>query len=204
MKNRPAVTRFVKATRISSGDEGTSAFGDYPCFGGTVIKELHEYWEHLERYRAVTLQMLDMVEESDLPWRPLPAMMTLGQQFLHIAQGEDFMIHGLFHGEWDQDRARLPKQVLDIDELRARFDGIRTSTQVALNGLDVDELSGPVGQPPATRSSRLWALLEHEVHHKAQIAIYFRMMGKVPPFFAEPLEPGSRPDEVLREKLGGV
>src|SRR2546425_12783504 len=33
----------------------------------------------------------------------------------------------------------------------------------------------------------LWFVLEHEIHHKAQLALYLREMGKVPPFFALPL-----------------
>ena len=169
-----------------------------------MIDELNDYWEHLERYRAVTLQMLDQVEEPDLDWRPLPEMMNLGQQFVHIVRGEDFMIHGLFESDWDLDRCRLPKHVRGIGELRATFEDARARTQEELGVLDAPGLSETVGEPPSTRASRLWALLEHEVHHAAQISLYLRMLGKVPPFFGAPLERGSRPDVALREQFGGV
>lgn len=169
-----------------------------------MIDELREFAEHLERFRAVTLQTLDMVDDAELSWRPHPEMMSLGQQFVHIAQGEDLLVHALFHGEWDEERARLPRQVGSTEEVRAFFEEVRPRTRACLEELDATGLSFLVGDPPATRSSRLWSLLEHEIHHKAQIALYLRLLGKVPPFFAEVLEPGSRPDVDYREKLGGV
>ncbi|MGA7306965.1 MAG: DinB family protein [Rhodothermales bacterium] len=169
-----------------------------------MIDELSDYWEHFERYRAVTLQMLDQVEEPDLDWRPLPEMMNLGQQFVHIAQAEDLMIRGLFEDDWDLDRARLPKHVRDIDKLRMSFEDAHARARGKLDGLDVRGLFETFGEPPSTRASRLWALLEHEVHHAAQISLYLRLLGKVPPYFGEPLEPGSRPDVALRAQYGGV
>ncbi len=34
--------------------------------------ELEDLREHLERYRAVTLQVLDLVTDEQLAWRPGP------------------------------------------------------------------------------------------------------------------------------------
>jgi uncharacterized damage-inducible protein DinB len=56
----------------------------------------------------------------------------------------------------------------------------------------------------ATLRSWLWFILEHEIHHKAQLSEYLRMMGKVPPYFAMTLPDGRRPDLQARADLGGV
>ena len=40
----------------------------------------------------------------------------------------------------------------------------------------------------------LWYVVEHEVHHKGQLALYLREIGVVPPFFALAFPPGVRPD----------
>jgi uncharacterized damage-inducible protein DinB len=69
----------------------------------------------------------------------------------------------------------------------------RLDEKVAIGGED----------PGNTRRWWLWLLVEHEVHHKAQIAVYLRQMGKTPPFFAAALEAGARPDVEMTEKLGG-
>lgn len=171
------------------------------------MPELDDFREHLERYRAVTLQALDLVDDRDLAWRPGPDHYTLGQQFLHIAQSEDFQIQGQFAGDWDYERARFPARELHVADLRTLLIETRGRTLAALDALDPahldDEVALGVGEPARTRRWWLWLLLEHEVHHKAQIAVYLRQMGKTPPFFAEALEGGARPDVEMREKFGG-
>jgi uncharacterized damage-inducible protein DinB len=172
------------------------------------MAELDDLREHLERYRAVTMQALDLVVDDDLGWRPGPDHYTLGQQFLHIAQAEDFQIRGQFAWEWDYERARFPTRELDVEYLRALLKETRLRTLEALETLDEERLDEEVilgGDEPAhTRRWWLWLLVEHEVHHKAQIAVYLRQMGKTPPFFAAALEGGARPDVEMRDKMGGI
>jgi uncharacterized damage-inducible protein DinB len=171
------------------------------------MAELDDLREHMERYRAVTLQCLDLVTDNELGWRPGPAHYTLGHQFLHIAQSEDFQIQAHLFGNWDYERARFPARALKVGELRTLLNETRARTMAALNELDEGRLSEPVdhgeGRPIQTLRWWLWLLIEHEVHHKAQIAVYLRQMGKTPPYFAAPLEGGARPDVEMREKFGG-
>ena len=171
------------------------------------MSELDDLREHLGRYRAVTLQCLDLVADEDLGWRPGPGHLTLGQQFLHIAQAEDFQIQGQLFGDWNYDRARFPGHELGVEELRKLLNEARSRTLAALADWDDGRLYEPVEQrgsdPPRTQRWWLWLLVEHEVHHKAQIAVYLRQMGKTPPYFAAALEGGARPDVEMREKLGG-
>ena len=171
------------------------------------MSELDDLREHLERYRAVTLQCLDLLADEDLGWRPGPDHFTLGQQFLHIAQGEDFQIQGVLFADWDYERARFPSQAMGVKDLRELLNATRSHTVAALDGLHegrLDELVNlPSGEPGQTRRWWLWLLVQHEVHHKAQIAVYLRQMGKTPPYFAAALEGGARPDVEMTEKLGG-
>jgi len=171
------------------------------------MAELDDLREHLERYRAVTLQALDLVTDDDLGWRPGPDHYTLGQQFMHIALSEDFQVQAYLHGDWDFERARFPARELKVDELRALLNETRERTMLALGELDEERLGELVdqgeGRPVQALRWWLWLLVEHEVHHKAQIAVYLRMMGKTPPYFAAALENGARPDAEMQEKLGG-
>lgn len=171
------------------------------------MAELDDLREHLERYRAVTHQALDLVTDEDLGWRPGPDHLTLGQQFLHIAQSEDFQVQAHLNGDWDYERVRFPARELKVDELRELLKATRNRTIVALSELSAGRLNEQVdlgeGQPVQTLRWWLWLLVEHEVHHKAQIAVYLRQMGKTPPYFAAALENGARPDAEVLEKLGG-
>jgi uncharacterized damage-inducible protein DinB len=111
--------------------------------------ELSNLREHLDRYRAVTLQTIDVVpDDAALAWR-----------------------------------ARL--DVMPASELDAGRDA-------------------PSAPPGVTMRWWLWFILEHEIHHKAQAAVYLRQMGFIAPFYAMPLPIGARPDFASRESLGGV
>ena len=169
--------------------------------------ELEDLVEHLERFRSVTLQMLGMVNDGDLSWRPGKGHYSLGQQLLHIAQAEDLYAHGLFEGDWNYDRVRFPTRLPTVAELKEFYRTVREFTRAELTKLDSGRLGGIVTIPdsPLEHSLRswLWFLVEHEMHHKAQVSVYFRQMGRTPPFYAMVLEQGVRPDVVAREELGG-
>mgnify|MGYP006200489735 CR=1 FL=1 len=161
----------------------------------------------MERYRAVTLQVLDLVTDEQLPWGPGPDHYSLGQQLLHIAQAEDFHAHGLFENDWDTTRLQLPKSTTSRDELRSYFARVRAYTRERIEALSEEDLGtippGPEQPVPWSLRSGLWFILEHELHHKGQIWLYLRTMGITPPFYAMPLPPGERPDIAAREELGG-
>lgn len=154
--------------------------------------------EHLARYRGVTLQTLEMVPPDKLPWFPAIAQFSFAQQFLHIAQVEEFYARGLFEGDWDLNRIGEAKERLTLEKLRQKLEETRQFTLERLERLEPGRLDAPVSVPniPVEWPLRswLWYLVEHEIHHKAQLAVYLRQVGLTPPFFAFVLPPGVRPD----------
>lgn len=172
-----------------------------------MIPEIEDVREHLERFRAVTLQVLEIVTDDELSWRPDADSYSCGQQLLHIAQAEDFYSRGLFENDWSMDRLRLPRTIDTRREIRAFFAEVRQRTLAHLDALDPASLGRiwdvPGAPMPLTLRSWLWFVVEHEIHHKAQLSVYLRRMGHVAPFYAMPLPPGERPDFAARQELGG-
>jgi len=171
--------------------------------------EIEDLREHFERYRAVTLQHLERVDDEHLSWRPRPDAFSCGQHFVHLVQTEDFYMRGLFQRDWNPERMRFPNALPSRAELREQFEAVRRFTLNFFSTLTSDQLTAIV--PPILGStiewslrSWLWYVLEHEVHHKAQLAEYMRQMGRIPPFFAFVLPEGQRPDIEARAKLGGI
>lgn len=169
--------------------------------------EIQDLTEHMERYRATTLQVLDLIDQGDLSWRPSADQYSLGQQLLHIAQTEDRFFRGIFEGDWSTDRIRFPEDLPDLPDLRAYFLRVRQFTLSKLREVDASQLGRtmeiPDGPPDHSLRSWLWFVLEHELHHRGQIWAYLRAMGRTPPFYAMPLPPGERPDIPARQELGG-
>lgn len=171
--------------------------------------EIEDLREHFERYRAVTLQHLERLADEQLSWRPRPDAFSCGQHFVHLVQTEDFYMRGLFHRDWNPERMRFPKVLPRKAELRDQFDAARKFTLNCFSTLTSGQLTAIV--PPILGStvewslrSWLWYVLEHEVHHKAQLAEYMRQMGAIPPFFAFAVPEGQRPDIEARANLGGI
>ena len=154
--------------------------------------------EHLERYRGVTLQTLDLVPEEKISWRPATGLRSFAEQFLHIAQTEDFYTRGLFTDDWNMARYARPALEIVREMARNKLYEVRAFTLARLDELDPSQLGSPRLVPgipvPWPTRGWLWYLIEHEVHHKAQLALYFREIGMTPPFFAAVLPPGVRPD----------
>ena len=163
-----------------------------------MTDELSILGEHLERYRGVTLQTLAMVPEEKLAWYPAIAQFSFGQQFFHIAQVEEFYSHGLFDADWNPARLEKPAGRLSREQLQQKLEAARRFTLEWLARLEAPQLDTAVTVPnvPVTWPLRswLWYLVEHEIHHKAQLAVYLRQIGLTPPFFAFVLPPGVRPD----------
>ena len=90
--------------------------------------------------------------------------------------------------------------------MRNEFIATRVRTMEAFDTLDESSLDKIVIVPTAPVELPLrwwlWFILEHEIHHKAQLALYFRQLGKVPPFFAMVLP--DRPDIRIRAEWGGA
>jgi uncharacterized damage-inducible protein DinB len=93
-----------------------------------------------------------------------------------------------------------------ISHLRSDFTTTRAQTLAdfdMLTDAHLDEVkqlpNAPVELP---RRWWLWFVLEHEIHHKAQLALYLRQLGRLPPFFAMVLT--DRPDIRIRSEWGGI
>ncbi|HEX8090148.1 MAG TPA: DinB family protein [Blastocatellia bacterium] len=160
--------------------------------------ELADLREHLKRYRDVTLQTLEFVPDDKLSWSPGAGLRTFAEQFLHVAQAENFHSRGLLTGEYDFNQLKPPGEPLTRDALRQRLSDAHAFTDEKLASLDAGKLDEVMKVPnvPVAWSLRswLWYLVEHEIHHKAQLAMYLRQIGITPPFFAFVFPRGVRPD----------
>jgi uncharacterized damage-inducible protein DinB len=154
--------------------------------------------EHLQRFRAVTLQSLERTPEDKLRWSPDPGLMTFAGQYAHLANVERLYVRGLSTGEWRPEANALDAPG-DIAQLRTALHDARATTAAWLDSVAPAALEEVVTVPwlPVRWSLRswLWYLVEHELHHKGQIALYLHLCGIEAPFFAFELPKGVRPDK---------
>ncbi|HVZ41788.1 MAG TPA: DinB family protein [Candidatus Kapabacteria bacterium] len=160
--------------------------------------ELETIREHLQRYRSVTLQLLDLVPEDALHRHVAEGARSFADLFMHIAQVEEFHITGLFQDRWDFGGVRPPADPPTRRRVQAELAATRSVTLDAIASLAEEDLTRSIAAPgiPASWPLRswLWYLVEHEIHHKAQITDRLVALGIDVPFWAFALPAGMRPD----------
>jgi len=160
--------------------------------------ELAVLRDNFERFRGVTLQMLNLLPEEKLSWRPAENLRSFAEQFLHIARVEDYHARGFFAGDWSPEHTKFPSLPLSHEDLKRELVAPRPFLMQHLEALDVARLDSIPQVPnmpiPWSLRTWLWYLVNHEVHHKAQLALYMREIGIKPPFFAFVFPGGFRPD----------
>jgi len=154
---------------------------------------------------AVTRRVLERVPDDKLDWRPHPTSRTMGELATHVANLPHWVEVTLHRDSFDIAPPDAPpprvEPVTAASELLARFDANVTAGHEAIAAADDAALSAPwsllkggkVGFTlPKTAVLRSF-VMNHIIHHRAQLAVYFRIAGVAVPSIYGPSadeEPG--------------
>jgi uncharacterized damage-inducible protein DinB len=143
---------------------------------------------------AVTDNLMALVEEADLPWKPATGSnwMTTGQLLKHLTEGCGMPFRGFITGDWGvpegTDLSGLPtaeqlpavasvaeaRQLLAEDKARA-FAALATVDEDALSSRDAPAPWDPSGMK---LGPRLLQMVHHLEQHKGQLFYYLKLQGK--------------------------
>jgi uncharacterized damage-inducible protein DinB len=138
---------------------------------------------------------VDALPAQHFDFKPQPAMLTAHQTVLHIAEAEHSwmnIIEGKPYEEWvvELENGEGYKTVCDAPDheaLRALLEKSHRRTQQWFDR-PVSELSGVItyrAYDGIERQYKLHWILdhvqEHEIHHRAQLNMFLRMLGIRPP-----------------------
>lgn len=160
-----------------------------------TIRAFYPYWD--TQYRPFLLQAVEALPAKHFDFKPHPELLTAHQLILHIAEAERGWLHHVVEGgsyeEWvipHDDPAQGWKTVYDAPDhaaLQALLEEWHRPTQRWF-GKPASELGRVVTyrppEGPERRFTLHWILdhlQEHEIHHRAQLNLYLRLMGIKPP-----------------------
>ncbi len=166
-------------------------------FSGT-IRSFFPYWD--AQYRPFLLLAVDALPAERFDFKPRPELLTAQQIVVHIAEAERAWNH-IAQGrpleeieEWvapNEDPATGNHTVIDAPDHAALHRLLETEHQPTQRWLDrpVADLGQVITyRPPGSGDERrntihwlLQRLQEHEIHHRAQLVTYLRLMGVTPP-----------------------
>jgi uncharacterized damage-inducible protein DinB len=180
----PTLSEIRAAARRRSADD----------YGGT-IRAFYPYWDL--QYRPYLLEAVGRFPAAQLDYKPRPEMMTARQVILHIAETEHGWVHAAIDGhreeEWvvaaadPADGWRTTIDAPDRSALRALLDRWHEPTQRWFER-PAEDLARVIDrrfkdglQLSYTVHWILDHVQEHEIHHRAQLNLYLRLLGIEPP-----------------------
>ena len=145
---------------------------------------------------AKTRKVIERVPDDKFDWAPHPTSMTLGRLALHVVQVVSWAADTITLPELDLAPADGPEyprpHAANRAELLALLDKSVASARAALAAAS-DEAFAHVWTLKAAGKTMFsmpraivvrGMILNHMIHHRAQLAVYFRMLGvPVPPIY---------------------
>ena len=143
--------------------------------------------DYFEQIRARTRRVAVLVPREQLEWRPRDGAFSFGDLIRHLGAIERFM----FAENAQCNPSRYPghgRELADgYDDVIAFFDRMHAESMLILRSLTNEQLEAKCNTPagtPITVWKWLRAMIEHEVHHRAQIYMMLSMIGvTTPPMF---------------------
>lgn len=136
--------------------------------------------------RESSLKRLRLVPEGRESWRPTPEAMSFADLAQHLIVADEWLFRKLDEcalepmvghaGEADEvTRGRYLEMLARLEETGRQRDGL-------IAGLSADQLAEPIFDRRFGGEVTVWWVivrgnLDHEIHHRGQIAAYLRMAG---------------------------
>ena len=144
-----------------------------------LVTELMRHWASV---REGLLATIAKFSDADLPYRPFEGAYSVAQLMLHIADEEDIELHwGLMRQLEAMPAARDPATFPDVASIVAAITQVRALTQQ-----DAASFSDHAVQSEVTAAwgaavrpiDMLWHVMEHEVHHRAELSLILGLLGR--------------------------
>jgi CheY-like chemotaxis protein/uncharacterized damage-inducible protein DinB len=165
---------------------------------GPDIKEV--FLKQKEAIRRQTLQVVARLKPEHMEWRPEKEALSVGEMLRHLWLSEEGVRRVALAGDFSYYEARLPKglravlgAVGTLEEERKNLERVHGETLTQVQAFPLERWQEERAHPGLGIRRKVYALLfginEHEVHHRAQLMTYLRMLGLPLP---EPTAPAAR------------
>ena len=152
-----------------------------------VNRHLIETREYLSKL-AGTSTLEEIIEEnviradSILLKIPVKDGRPLGEIILHMIRSIEFYITGIAANRWEPLLYNLTDYITS-QEILNLFDHVAEKTRKYLDELSEETLNEQVDKfsKVATKREILLEMIEHSIHHRGQLSVYYRLLDITPP-----------------------
>lgn len=149
-----------------------------------MIQDVARFIAYFESIRRRTMTYIRTIPEDHLDWAPKAAEFTCSDLVGHIAAAEQMYVGVVMEGHWHYPgHTRVPHTTLKT--LIAEIEDRHTQAMQRLQQLPDSALMQTRPTLVEGSSIKVWrwlmAMVEHEIHHRSQLAVYLTLMGVTPP-----------------------
>lgn len=151
--------------------------------------DLKEFFlKQKEAIRGRTRQVAGLLRPEHFGWRPEKDALTVGEMLRHLWHSEEGVRRVALEGNFAYYEARIPKGLRAVfgtpstleEELR-HLERVHTETLSAVAAFPLERWEEDRAHPGLGFRRKAGIILlginEHEIHHRAQLMTYLRMLG---------------------------
>ena len=137
--------------------------------------------ESVERHLKETLPLIDQLIEVDIMSKPISGVREIGEVVLHLVRSMEYYIQGIVTNQWESlpytlDKYDSAESIMNL--AKDVFKKVRTYSNLISAG-DLSRVIENFNRP-ATVAELILEMIEHSVHHRGQITVYYRLLGIAP------------------------
>ena len=130
---------------------------------------------------------LSVFESGDAGFAPSPDVYTVAGHVAHTASSVDWFIEGAFGEGWDMDfdgDIAKAKAVTSLEEATTSLHRAFDNAIAVVGAASDEELFTPISDTRimdgAPKAAVVSGIVDHTAHHRGSLAVYARLIGKVP------------------------
>lgn len=141
------------------------------------MKLVEEYIQEWLRHRLVLQEMVALIPDEHIGFKPWENAMPMGSLITHIATATDMFVKTVINGTFTPP-AKF-NQCETMEEIGNVVRQLTEETRENLNSINHEQLEKEMEFNGYIGTGRFWLATakDHEIHHKGQLFTYARMVG---------------------------
>ncbi len=135
----------------------------------------------VKRHLKETMPLIEQLVDINVMSKPYSEGREIGEVILHLVRSVEYYMRGITTNQWEP----LPYTLENYDSAEAiielaaevfvRVDVFASMISSSDLGRKIESFSRP-----ATVSELILEMIEHSIHHRGQITVYYRLLGIAP------------------------
>lgn len=132
----------------------------------------------IKRHLDETLPLIEQLTEINVMSTPIPDGREIGEVVLHLVRSLEYYTKGITTNQWDA----LPYNIETYDSAESIIElakNVFESVKVYTSLISLSDIGRSINsfKRPATVADLILEMLEHSIHHRGQITVYYRLLG---------------------------